>query len=82
LLCLEAKKRKLTQQISGYSAYLVVGEELRPLPIGSTFDSERGVLYWQPGPGFLGDYEFVFIVEEISGKRKIPVRVTIKPQVE
>jgi hypothetical protein len=67
-------------RIARFAAYLVVGDEIRPLPIGTTFDEERGVLYWQPGPGFLGDYDFVIIIQKNKGK--IPVRVTIKPQFE
>jgi hypothetical protein len=50
-----------------YCGYLVVGNELKPLPIGSTLDSERGIFYWQSGPGFLGTYDFVFIKEDVSG---------------
>jgi photosystem II stability/assembly factor-like uncharacterized protein len=58
-----------------YSAYLLVGSELRPLPIGSTFDAERGVLYWQPGPGFLGDYEFIFVDGDRNTKKAIKIRI-------
>jgi len=62
------------------SGYLVVGDELRALPIGSTLDSRRDIFYWQPGPGFIGKYYFVFIVKEETGLvRQIPVVVTIKP---
>jgi hypothetical protein len=43
-----------------YSGYQLHGEELRPLPPGSTFDMVKGVFYWVPGPGFVGNYEFVF----------------------
>lgn len=25
----------------------------KPLPIGSTLDQDKGIFYWQPGPGFL-----------------------------
>ncbi len=53
-----------------YSGYLAVGDELRPLPIGSTLDRERGVFYWQPGPGFKGNYHFVFIGKEQLGNMK------------
>ncbi|HEY6392207.1 MAG TPA: hypothetical protein VIX89_13060 [Bryobacteraceae bacterium] len=45
------------------------------LPIGSTL--KGGVFYWQPGPGFLGEYKFQF--ERPDGTR-IPVRVTIVPK--
>jgi parallel beta-helix repeat protein len=34
------------------------------LPIGSTLDTKRGVFYWYPGPGFLGEYQLFFISKE------------------
>ncbi|MCP4709602.1 MAG: BACON domain-containing protein, partial [Planctomycetes bacterium] len=37
-----------------YSGFQLVGNERRPLPTGSTMDRERGIFYWQPGPGFIG----------------------------
>jgi hypothetical protein len=40
---------------------------LSPLPIGSTFDKERGVFYWHPGAGFLGTYHFVLIEKDETG---------------
>ncbi|MCP4147334.1 MAG: hypothetical protein GY757_06240 [bacterium] len=42
------------------------------LPIGSTFDAERGIFYWQPGPGFLGEYTLEFVEKDKEGtiKRK------------
>jgi len=61
------------------SAYLVVGDDLRPLPIGSTFDTGRGILYWQPGPGFIGEYVFVFLDGLSPAQRKIPFRILIRP---
>jgi hypothetical protein len=67
---------------SFYSGYHVVGEQLKPLPIGSTLDRRRGIFYWQPGQGFYGGYAFVFIKEEGNNKEKIQVRITIslKPE--
>ena len=44
-----------------FSGYLVVNEQLKPLPVGSGLDTYRGIFYWQPGPGFIGEYRFVFI---------------------
>ncbi|HLP61569.1 MAG TPA: hypothetical protein VK186_22200 [Candidatus Deferrimicrobium sp.] len=41
---------------------------LSPLPIGSTFDSTKGVFYWQPGPGFVGAYRFVFVEKDEAGQ--------------
>jgi hypothetical protein len=40
---------------------------LSDLPIGSTFDAENGIFYWQPGPGFLGDHLLKFKVTDING---------------
>jgi len=57
-------------KISPYcQGFLIDGSQLRPLPIGSTLDALQGVFYWQPGPGFLGSYEFLFIEKTSSGER-------------
>jgi len=55
-----------------YYGYQVVGSQLRPLPIGSTLDREKGIFYWQPGPGFIGEYRLVFIEkgENMEMKKK------------
>ncbi|MCP4156864.1 MAG: hypothetical protein GY757_54630, partial [bacterium] len=44
-----------------YTGYLVVGNELRELPTGSAIHGSDGIFYWQPGPGFYGEYQLVFI---------------------
>ncbi|MCX6564567.1 MAG: SBBP repeat-containing protein [Candidatus Aminicenantes bacterium] len=65
----------------GLKGYLVVGEELRGLPIGSTLDTKKGTFSWLPGPGFLGTYNLLFVQEDEFGiGRRIPVVVTIKPK--
>jgi photosystem II stability/assembly factor-like uncharacterized protein len=51
-----------------YQGYLMVGNQLKPLPIGSTLDTKRGIFYWQPGPGFIGEYRFMFVLKEANGK--------------
>ncbi len=53
----------------------VVDGQAHALPIGSTL--KGGVFYWQPGPGFLGEYTMQF--ERPDGTR-IPVRVSIVPK--
>jgi len=60
--------------------FLKVGEELRPLPIGSSIDAAQGIFSWLPGAGFIGEYEFVFVNDGLGGERKIPVKVIIKPR--
>jgi len=79
-----ANARKLERppaRPSCWLGFLRVGEELRPLPIGSTFDARSGRFYWMPGPGFLGSYDLVFTEQAPSGlKKRIQVAVTIKPK--
>jgi hypothetical protein len=60
--------------------FQLVGDSLAALPIGATFDRERGIFYWQPGPGFIGTYRFIFIKNgQTRGMIKIPVQITIVP---
>jgi hypothetical protein len=51
------------------------------LPVGSTLDSKAGIFYWSPGPAFLGNYTFEFVIKEgIPGKfKRKQVRITIIP---
>jgi len=57
------------------TGYQLVKDERRPLPIGSSL--KRGVFYWQPGPGFLGEYNLVFEFEDGADAH---VRVKIGPK--
>jgi hypothetical protein len=51
------------------------------LPIGSTFDPERGVFCWQPGLGFLGEHQFRFVSKENNGKfAKRQIKIKIVPK--
>jgi hypothetical protein len=55
--------------------------KVNQLPIGSTLDSERGVFYWTPGPGFVGEYRLIFIEDDRHGhKTTRNVRVIIRPK--
>jgi hypothetical protein len=50
---------------------------VQPLPVGATLDGKRGIFYWQPGPAFLGNYPFTFIISR-SGKvhkRRITINI-------
>jgi len=61
--------------------FQVVGDQLKPLPIGSTLDKEKAIFYWQPSAGFVGDYEFVFISTGSTGaKKQKEVQVKILPK--
>lgn len=64
-----------------YTGYLKVGKQLWPLPIGSTLDTEGGIFYWSPGPGFIGLYRLVFIGKGPDGemnKKLIDVKIVPK----
>jgi hypothetical protein len=53
------------------SGCLVIGEDCRNLPAGSTLDGN--VFYWQIGAPFLGEYDLRF-----TGSDEIAVRVRVK----
>ena len=61
-----------------YAGYLVVDGQLRELPNGSSFDPVRGAFYWQPGLGYVGNYDLLFVRTGADGTReRIPVRVSL-----
>jgi hypothetical protein len=60
---------------SRWEGYLIVGDELRALPIGSTLDSDAGVFSWQLGPGFLGDYRLAFVDRTLKSMRRLTIRI-------
>jgi hypothetical protein len=64
--------------LEAISGFMKVGDELRPLPIGSTLDVRQGIFHWLPGPGFLGEYRLVFYIKNHEGsmrERNIVIRV-------
>jgi hypothetical protein len=62
-----------------YAGYMVVNGYLRELPNGSSFDPSRGAFYWQPGLGYVGNYDLLFVRTGSDGAReRIPVRVTLR----
>jgi len=64
-----------------YTGYLVVNGQLRSLPIGSKIDANTGIFYWQAGPGFIGEYEFVFFAQDQRGSiAKTHILVKIGPK--
>jgi uncharacterized repeat protein (TIGR01451 family) len=61
--------------LSAIGGYQLSNGRHVPLPIGSSL--KRGVFYWQPGPGFLGNYTLVF---ERQDGTQAQVHVTIRPK--
>jgi hypothetical protein len=72
---LNADAVRSTSSYTVYAGYLKAGDQLMRLPVGSSLDMEKGIFYWQPGPGFVGDYEFVFIGEMKKEKEKGPGKI-------
>jgi hypothetical protein len=63
--------------------FQVVGDQLRKLPIGSTFNPQKGIFCWQPGPGYVGRYQLVFIEKSFNEEmRKKFITVHILPKFE
>jgi hypothetical protein len=61
----------------GYEGYVVANGVLEALPAGAFLDRKAGDFFWQPGVGFAGVYDLVFV--RISGdtRERIPVKVHI-----
>ncbi|MCP4157101.1 MAG: hypothetical protein GY757_55835 [bacterium] len=59
------------------NGYMKSGDRLMKLPVGSTI--KDGVFYWQPGVGFIGDYQFIFVTTDADGRlNKQAVDIKIK----
>jgi hypothetical protein len=70
----------LGSNISEVQGYQLVNNRLRRLPVGTTLDARTGKFYWSPGPGFLGKYNFVFLIKNFDGQYyKKSVEITLEP---
>jgi len=63
--------------LGGYAGagYLVVGQTLRNLPVGSHLDATTGTFTWAPAPGFFGTYHLIFVVKG----EQVAIDVTVGP---
>jgi len=61
--------------------YIMIGEQRRLLPVGSTLDRTGGIFYWQVGPAFFGHHRFVFVEKASDGQvtKKI-LKIVISPK--
>ncbi len=63
----------------GWRGYEVVGGRLRRLPIGSALDGSTGVFTWQPGVGYVGRYELVFVRGEgARSEERVPITIVLQ----
>ena len=65
----ELGRMELRAGVNG--GYMLVNGERHPLPDGSSLND--GVFYWQPGPGFVGEYQL-----ELTRPNADAVRVRVK----
>jgi hypothetical protein len=78
LFPLEAERPLIGTPLLSYTGYHLVGGQLRHFPIGSFFDPVRGIFYWHPGPGFIGQYEFVFLKKRSQLYRMVKKKIKIR----
>jgi hypothetical protein len=50
------------------AGYLLVKNDYRPLPFGSTLDLEKGMFCWLPAPGYYGTFRLVFALSGPDGQ--------------
>jgi hypothetical protein len=69
------------ENLSAVRGYMIIGNRLKRLPIGSTLDKKAGIFYWSPGPGFYGTYNLVFLIKDNEKQwYKEIVEITIEPR--
>lgn len=61
---LEQIEMHFGENLPAIQGYIMSGNQLRQLPIGSTLDKKTGKFYWSPGPGFYGKYDFIFLIKD------------------
>jgi hypothetical protein len=68
---------RIELHLGGFTSagYLVAGQSLRDLPVGSHLDATTGTFTWVPVPGHMGTYHLVFIVDGAQ----LRVDVTVRP---
>jgi hypothetical protein len=63
------------------AGYMLAGNKIHPLPVGSTLNTKNGTFKWIPGPGFYGNYRLVFVVKDPNGElSKQEILVNIVPK--
>jgi hypothetical protein len=68
----------VASDMDGYEGYLVANGRLAALPTGAFLDRSSGDFFWQPGAGFVGTYQLVFVRTEQGVARRIALEVRIK----
>ncbi len=76
---LELRLGKAREKGARYAGYTLVGDALRPLPMGASLDVDKGIFHWLPMPGFIGDYTLAFFKTSESGAVTVQkIRVSVE----
>jgi hypothetical protein len=63
------------------TGYMLAGNRIHPLPLGSTIDTSNDIFYWIPMPGFYGNYRLLFVLKDPNGDlSKMEILVSIAPK--
>jgi hypothetical protein len=71
----ELQRLEINLGKNNWQGFLVVGNQLRDIPIGSYLDFKTGIFSWGPAPGFLGLYELIFIDKNKNLLRLINIKI-------
>jgi Leucine-rich repeat (LRR) protein len=72
---------QVTQAGMEVEGYMMVGNRMMSLPVGSTLEKIGGRFRWIPGPGFVGTYSLVFVeINKYGEKSRKHILVTIDPK--
>jgi hypothetical protein len=64
-----------------YTGYLRIAKDLGMLPAGSRLDTTAHRFTWQPGAGFVGTYDFVFVRSAATGPiTRQEIRIILNPK--
>ncbi len=70
------------EELERLEIYLTPGiVNLTSLPVGATLDNLQGIFYWQPVPGFIGNYNLEFLEknsDEVYEKQVIQISIVPK----
>jgi len=80
LTAVETPNAANTESKVFHSGYMLVGDELRSLPAGAAINPRTGVFTWQPGPGFIGEYDIVLFTDRDGVAERKQIHVTINPK--
>jgi hypothetical protein len=75
---IDIPNRKPNSMLTDFCGYIVAGDQLWPLPLGSTLDAKKGIFYWQTEACHFGDYQLVFVGKRGSEYDQVKKIISVK----